>query len=283
MKNIKRYIKTNNSNIKNDFIIKPKKLLKIKNNKFKGCLPKMINSKIIFKGKGNILFCEDNVCLENSILNFECNNSIIYLSSNTHNYKIKIDIRNNSVFYIGKNCYFNNAISIILSEEKNIIIGSDCLFSLNIFMRTADPHLIYDIKTHNRINLSKSIYIGDHVWIGQDTNLLKGTNIGSGTIVGAGSIVSNKKLNSNSIYAGNKLHLIKENVFWDGKCVHKWTSGNTKKYMVEPSDKYIYKKNKTNNFIIIEETLNKLTSAEKKLEYMLTKMNQENKNRFSIY
>ena len=53
--------------------------------------------------------------------------------------------------------------------------------------------------------------------------------------------------------------------------------------MVEPSDKYIYKKNKTNNFIIIEETLNKLTSAEKKLEYMLTKMNQENKNRFSIY
>lgn len=43
------------------------------------------------------------------------------------------------------------------------------------------------------------------------------------------------------------------------------------------------KKNKTNNFIIIEETLNKLTSAEKKLEYMLTKMNQENKNRFSIY
>lgn len=95
--------------------------------------------------------------------------------------------------------------------------------------------------------------------------------------------LANKKLNSNSIYAGNKLHLIKENVFWDGKCVHKWTSANTKKYMVEPSDKYIYKKNKTNNFIIIEETLNKLTSAEKKLEYMLTKMNQENKNRFSIY
>ena len=35
MKNIKRYIKTNNSNIKNDLILKPKKLLKIKNNKFK--------------------------------------------------------------------------------------------------------------------------------------------------------------------------------------------------------------------------------------------------------
>ena len=48
----------------------------------------MINSKIIFNGKNNILFCDENVCLEDSILNFECNNSVIYLSSNKHKYKI---------------------------------------------------------------------------------------------------------------------------------------------------------------------------------------------------
>ena len=57
----------------------------------------MTNSKIIFNGKNNILFCDENVCLEDSILNFECNNSVIYLSSNKHKYKIKVDIRNNSV------------------------------------------------------------------------------------------------------------------------------------------------------------------------------------------
>lgn len=282
MRKIKKYIKKIIQFNKKDYISKPKKLLKIKNNSFKGSIPKMINSKIIFKGKNNILVCEDNVCLENSILNFEGDNSIIYLSSNKYNYKFKVDIRNNSAFYIGRNCYFNNVANISLSEEKNIIIGKDCLFSINIFMRTADPHLIYDVKTHSRINLSKSIYIGDHVWIGQDTLLLKGTNIGSGTIIGAGSIVSNKILNSNSIYAGNKLQLIKENVFWDGKCVHKWTAVTTKEYMIESSDKYIYEKNKVNNFTIIEKTLSKLTTADERLEYINSMIKIDDKNRFSM-
>lgn len=242
----------------------------------------MTNSKIIFNGKNNILFCDENVCLEDSILNFECNNSVIYLSSNKHKYKIKVDIRNNSVFYIGENCYFNNLANIYLSEEKNIIIGGNCLFSINIFMRTADSHLIYDINTHKRINLSKSIYVGDHVWIGQGTLILKGTNIGSGTVIGACSLVSNKKLNSNSIYAGNKLRLIKENIFWDGKCVHKWTNSTTEKYMFELDDKYIFKKNKINNFDIIENNLNNLVTSNEKFKYLNSKLKIKDKNRFSI-
>ena len=279
---IKKYLKKLFLTNKNDYISKSKKLLKIKNNIFKGFLPEMKNSKIIFKGKNNILFCEKNVCLENSILNFECDNSVIYLSSNKHKYNIKVDIRNNSVFYVGENCYFNNLINIYLSEQKNIIIGNDCLFSINIFMRTADPHLIYDIKTHKRINLSKSIYIGDHVWIGQDTLILKGSTIGSGTVIGACSLVSNKRLNSNCIYAGNKLSLIKENIYWDGKCVHKWTDTTTEKYMFDSNDEFIYKNNKINNFAIIEDNLNKLVTSEEKFRYINKKMKIKDNNRFSI-
>lgn len=267
---------------KKDYIFKPKELLRVRNNVFIGSLPKMTNSKIIFNGKNNILFCGENVCLEDYILNFECNNSIIYLSSNKHKYKIKVDIRNNSVFYIGENCYFNNLTSIYLLEQKNIIIGSNCLFSINIFMCTADLHLIYDINTHKRINLSKSIYVGDHVWIGQDTLILKGTNIGSGTVIGARSLVSNKKLNSNNIYAGNKLRLIKGNIFWDGKCVHKWTNSTTEKYMFELDDKYIFKKNKINNFDIIENNLNNLVTSDEKFKYINSKMKTKDENRFSI-
>lgn len=118
---IKKYLKKLFLTNKNDYISKSKKLLKIKNNIFKGFLPEMKNSKIIFKGKNNILFCEKNVCLENSILNFECDNSVIYLSSNKHKYNIKVDIRNNSVFYVGENCYFNNLINIYLSEQKILL------------------------------------------------------------------------------------------------------------------------------------------------------------------
>lgn len=282
IKEIKKIFKKLFLSNKKNYISKPIELLKVKNNVFIGNLPKMTNSKIIFNGKNNILFCDENVCLEDSILNFECNNSVIYLSSNKHKYKIKVDIRNNSVFYIGENCYFNNLANIYLSEEKNIIIGGNCLFSINIFMRTADPHLIYDINTHKRINLSKSIYVGDHVWIGQGTLILKGTNIGSGTVIGACSLVSNKKLNSNSIYAGNKLRLIKENIFWDGKCVHKWTNSTTEKYMFELDDKYIFKKNKINNFDIIENNLNNLVTSNEKFKYLNSKLKIKDKNRFSI-
>ena len=282
IKKIKKIFKKLFLSNKKKYISKPRELLKVKNNVFIGNLPKMTNSKIIFNGKNNILFCDENVCLEDSILNFECNNSVIYLSSNKHKYKIKVDIRNNSVFYIGENCYFNNLANIYLSEEKNIIIGSNCLFSINIFMRTADPHLIYDINTHKRINLSKSIYVGDHVWIGQDTLILKGSTIGSGTIIGACSLVSNKKLNSNCIYAGNKLRLIKENIFWDGKCVHKWTDTTTEKYMFDSNDEFIYKNNKINNFAIIEDNLNKLVTSEEKFRYINKKMKIKDNNRFSI-
>ena len=282
IKKIKKIFKKLFLSNKKKYISKQRELLKVKNNVFIGNLPKMINSKIIFNGKNNILFCDENVCLEDSILNFECNNSVIYLSSNKHKYKIKVDIRNNSVFYIGENCYFNNLANIYLSEEKNIIIGSNCLFSINIFMRTADPHLIYDINTHKRINLSKSIYVGDHVWIGQDTLILKGSTIGSGTIIGACSLVSNKKLNSNCIYAGNKLRLIKENIFWDGKCVHKWTDTTTEKYMFDSNDEFIYKNNKINNFAIIEDNLNKLVTSEEKFRYINKKMKIKDNNRFSI-
>lgn len=81
IKEIKKIFKKLFLSNKKNYISKPTELLKVKNNVFIGNLPKMTNSKIIFNGKNNILFCDENVCLEDSILNFECNNSVIYLSS----------------------------------------------------------------------------------------------------------------------------------------------------------------------------------------------------------
>lgn len=266
-----------------EYISKPKELLKIKGNKFLGVLPIMDETKITFKGKNNILYCEEGVHLDNCVINFECNNSVIYLSKNKYDYRVKIDIRNNSVCFIGKDCFFNNMTNIFMSEEKNVIIGNGCLFSLNVCMRLADPHLIYDCFTHERINPSKSIYIGDHVWIGQDTLLLKGTNIGSGTIVGANSVVSNKTLKSNSIYVGNKLKLQRENIFWDERIVNRWTKVQTEKNQFNYDDKYIFKKSKTNNFKKIENTLNKLEKSNEKLKYISNKMSKKDVNRFSVF
>jgi len=44
------------------------------------------NSKVNFYGRNNILFVEDGVTLRNSTINFNKDNSVVYLSSNRHNY-----------------------------------------------------------------------------------------------------------------------------------------------------------------------------------------------------
>lgn len=263
-----------------------KKKTKNLNNKILGTYPKLNNSKIIFNGNNNIIFCEDNVILKDSVLEFNGDNSIIYLSSNKFDYILNVAINNNSVFYIGKDNYINKELKIIISEEKNIFIGNDGIFSLGIWFRTADPHLIYDIKTNNRINESKSIYLGDHIWLGQNSLILKGTQMDSGSIIGANSVVSNKIIANNEIWAGNPVKKIKDKIFWDGKCVHKWTKKDTEKSMNydsikndKPIDIYTYKYDPKNylSYDEIENNLNNMTIDEK-LNYL--KNIPQNKNRF---
>ena len=190
-----------------------------------------INSEIIFYGHNNILTIENNTKLLNSKIIFSGNNSYLYISSSNHNIAIKADLNNNNNIYIGKNNYFNGILNMIASEEKNIVIGDNCLLSYGITIRTADPHLLYDINSLYRINQSKDVLIGDHVWIGQDVTLLKGSIIHSGSVIGAKSVVtSSKKIRSNEIWAGNPVKKVREGIFWLEDCVHKWTNENTKKF-----------------------------------------------------
>jgi acetyltransferase-like isoleucine patch superfamily enzyme len=255
------------------------------NNKILGTYPKLDNSKIIFNGDNNILFCEENVILKDSRIEFNANNSIIYLSSSKHIYKLNVSVNNNCVFYIGKNNYINQVITAIVSEEKNIVIGNNGVFSLGIWFRTADPHLIYDIKTNKRINESKSIYIGDHIWIGQNALLLKGTQVDSGSILGANSVISNKIIHNNEIWAGNPIKFIKNDIFWDERCVHKWEKNDTIKSMNyndiknnKPIDiyKYKYTSKEYLSYKTIEDNLNNLPLDEK-LNYLKGLSNKKNR------
>lgn len=197
-------------------------------------------AKVTFIGKNNILYVEDGVCLIRSSIKFCGNNSVMCLSRSRHPYIISTDVYNNSTIYIGENCYFNGQLHVIASEQQNIVIGGDCLFSFGIFIRTADPHLIYDSATKRKINPSASVFIGDHVWIGQSALLLKGTQIGSGSIIGGASCVAGKRIPSNVSAAGNPARVVRENVFFLSDCVHSWTDDVAKKHMIEESNKYIY-------------------------------------------
>lgn len=253
------------------------------NNKILGKEPTLIKSIISFKGKNNVLICEENIIIENSNLSFNGNNSIIYLSKNKNKYYLNVSIYNNSILYMDENNYINGKLNFVLSEGKNIIIGKDCLFSFGIWVRLADPHLIYDVETSNRINFSKSVYIGDHVWVGQDAMILKGTKIGSGSIIGAKSLLSNKKVYSNTIVAGNPAKEIKKNIFFDSRCVHSYTKKETEETIVNTKKDWIYTEDRENlKFDDIESKIEQMNSVDDKISLLNSIRNKENKNRFYI-
>lgn len=242
------------------------------------------NSKINFQGKNNILFIEDGVTLKNSTINFNRDSSVVYLGRNRHDYLLNCSVNNGNTVYIGQDCYINGTMNIIASEGKNVIIGDDGLFSFGIWVRTADPHLVYDVNTKERINYSQSVLVGDHVWLGQQSLVLKGTQIGSGSIIGGGTVVAGKRLISNAVYGGNPAKLIKEGVFFSGECVHGWTQEDTEKYAKMSTDKWIYKADREQQkFEDLDYELQVQKSADYRLE-IIQKMlvDDKSKNRFYI-
>lgn len=263
-------------------IINPKELLNLNNNEFMGEVPTLQNSQININGKNNVLVCEENVSLVNSRIDFNGDNSFLYLSSNNFDYGVNISLNGNNVCFIGKNNYFNGISSIILSESKNILIGDDCLFSYGVSVRVADVHLIYHTKTKERLNPSKSIFIGDHVWLGQNAMILKGTRIGSGSIIGAGSVLSNKQVPSNTTFAGSPARLTKEDTFWIGYSVHPWNEETTQKYSKYDSENFVYIPDaKTLNFDYIDNLLND-SNPDDILIYIVSIFLNSGKNRFSL-
>lgn len=198
-----------------------------------GTFTSIQNSSINFSGQGNILYVADGVKLNNSNIEFKGDNSIVYLGGNKNNYYVNIIVHDSNVVFFGKNTYINNRMLLIASESKHIFIGNGCLFSVDIVLRNADAHLIYDALSKKRVNNTKSIYIGDHVWVGQNATVLKGTKIGSGSVLGAESVISNKTVSSHSIWAGNPARKIKDGIYWSEECVHSWNADKTKEYTVK--------------------------------------------------
>lgn len=195
---------------------------------------RMENSNIFFQGDNNILFIEDGVVLNNARIHFSGSNSLIYLRKSRHKIKVNLQIGQDSLLFVGKDNYFNDTLHISATEWQSVIVGNNCLFSFGIWLRTADPHLVYSTETNQRINHSKPILIGDHVWIGQDSLILKGTQIGSGSIVGGHSVVAGKKLPSNTIYGGNPAKQIRGGAFWLDNCTHTWTEERSKEWNCPP-------------------------------------------------
>lgn len=117
----------------------------------------------------------------------------------------------NNLIRIGKDTRINGANFIVHNGTK-VEIGSECLFSSEIDVRTTDSHSIFNADGE-RINLDKNIVIGEHVWIGRMVSILKGSVIGDGSVIGSMSLVSGA-IPKRVIAAGVPAKIIKENILW---------------------------------------------------------------------
>ena len=242
------------------------------------------NSTVSFNGTGNILFVEDGVKLSKSTIKFMGNNCLVYLKKSSRVFMVQIDVYNNSTVYVGGGNYFNGPLHISASEEKNVIVGDDGLYSFDIWVRTADPHLIYSTETHERTNPSRSVFIGDHVWIGQSAIVLKKSVIGSGSIIGAASVVTGKNVPSNVSFSGNPARLIKSGIFFVGESVHGWTEEKAKEFECYKEDRWIYEDDgKALPLSDIDYNLTHSANAEERLAIVKSTFAKEgNKNRFFV-
>ncbi|OCR03408.1 hypothetical protein BA920_08225 [Helicobacter pullorum] len=244
---------------------------------------KQIKLKINFNnGQNNIIFFAGGSY--GIDINLVGNNNIIFIGNGVRN--IAMQTFANSVVYIG-NGTTSNGCYIRACEGKYVIIGDDCMFSSGILITTSDHHLIYDAVSKKRINIAKSVYIGDHVWLGRNVRINKGANIFSGSIVGACSVVTSKKIYSNSVYAGNPIKYIKNNIFWDRATmdIPNLDESFLKQHQEYQTNKYIFDEDKRFflDYSVIEQTLENSKSIFDRFYFLFDKVfKNKEKNRFCL-
>lgn len=173
---------------------------------------------ISIEGNNNIIFIHDISSFKNNCIQILGDNNCIEIK------KPKVPIQGMNIWFrakahnrkleIGENTIIGNGEITVYKDDMSVSIGDNCLFSSKWEIRTNDGHDIYDLKTNEIINNSKSVFIGNNVWVGAKTTFLKGAVIPNGCIIGINSIINKKFTKKNCIIAGIPARIVKENVYW---------------------------------------------------------------------
>lgn len=99
------------------------------------------------------------------------------------------------------NCYLTGG-------NASIIIGKDCMFSLDVVLRAGDGHLTAAQDDASEANIT----LGDHVWVGERAFFLKKARVGAESIVGACAVVTKPYPQPRQILAGNPARVIKQGI-----------------------------------------------------------------------
>ena len=174
------------------------------------------NLKIRFLGENAKIFLPKGKFFKNSKL--ICGTNSFVKIDTPHNWGLNdlfMEVHHRSSLHIKENCCIKGGFITACGSGIKIQIGSDCMFSDGIIIRTHDGHTIYDKTTKQPVNMPKDVIIGDHCWLAKNVSIFKGVKITKNVIIGANSIVTKNIEQENSLVVGNPAKVVKTNVDWD--------------------------------------------------------------------
>lgn len=117
---------------------------------------------------------------------------------------------------IGGHTTFEGDCALLAYNSGNIIrIGEDCMFSNSIIVRAGEfPHLIFDDRTGEYLDISDGVFIGSHVWIGERAYITKRATLPDQCVVAACSVVTRRFDKEHCVLAGNPAKVVREGVRW---------------------------------------------------------------------
>lgn len=201
--------------IRNSFfclIIAPPKFTEIG----KDCIIRFCDGRYI-NGSNNRIIVKDKCLINKCQFFIKGNNNTIIIGSECRLSGMIFWIQDdNNMIKIGAKTSIGSGTELAVLEGTSIEIGEDCMLSDNISIRTSDSHSIIN-ESGKRINLAKSITIGDHCWIGMQCLIMKGAILEKNSILGARSILTKQYTIPGCILTGAPAKVIRENVNWDRK------------------------------------------------------------------
>lgn len=176
-----------------------------------------VNSKIQISGRANSVLLDTNSVLNRSKIKINGENNCVVLHPGAYLSGVELYIEdNNCTIEIGANTYIGHHSHLACTENGcKLKIGSKCMLSSYVQIRTGDSHSILDMDG-KRINPGASIEIGNHCWLGEGCKVMKGVTLGCDSVVSTGAIVT-KSFGSHVLVGGLPAKVLKDNINWDEK------------------------------------------------------------------
>lgn len=172
---------------------------------------------ITFRGSNNRMVIHRDARLVGLAVEFDCDGGYLEIGPcyvPTKGIIAHIRIGQSSRVVIGKDFTCTSRCMISAVEYSEVIIGEDCMIATENEIKTDDSHPIFDVRSGNRINMPRSIVIGNHVWLARRAVVLGGAEIGDGTVIGYNSVAKGR-IPNNCVAVGSPARVIKKDTAWE--------------------------------------------------------------------